>query len=914
MANTLLYSEIASSSGEQYRIDLIGDTYAGLNDDIQSYTASSVTIDGNASALLSIGLAINVIDDDSVSPNIATTVASFSYNSAANTTLINLSSGTVDANHDRVTTTNAPSFEVVSGGDPLKTTWDGEGDEILEPLKSSTTEWVFYNRNASGGTAVDYWINRYKYDPENEWYLKVQKWNGASYDLFWVGNVINDNVSWENVEQPPVTIKAIDGIGRLNDLQFDDAVDGTITTDLTLLDYINRILDYNNLEQFWGATDIYIEESIEYTAGTSIMNATNGPLENTRSRPEVFIDTQEIEEIRALSCGECLKAILELFRARIMHVDGKYVISQVRNYDSATYNYRAFYKGTTSAPDATGSRTHAKTLGGATAGKDLRTLAGSSFSYLPGLYRASTNIRKVWGARVPVNLDTYNTKVSTATGAVTKTMTLYSVLGGTANNAVFELRINPKNVSTTGASGGVPYLEIKLNLNDGTNYLRQTYGGTPKWTTTSTDRAEERFYNSTDRGVVIIKAPSFPGTSTTNYTASFTYTVKNSSSLDEYIVELVRIYLPVSTGEAQGQEVYIENPTSGFSKELVLKDLLWYDKHFNGTNVLEVRTGTSPDVWAAAGATWVGGFGTSSNFLSKLGVLEAMGVQSRPLETFSGMFEGAEYLPDKTLSYNYKTYVMNGCTFGYKMDEWSGTWFEIYKYTATFDPSERYDPKGGNEGGQSESTRQMERYTNNVSNYRELTRISGDLASGTITSINIVATGHTRIKDGDTIFLIHPYTGKAVESFEVSADVSAVATSISVTSKATSDTFPNGCYVVHNPAEVVQSAIGRFDTLVDGSGNEYISELVEVTVTTSSTLAATSDVANVTANEITVTLPTLASRRANSRKILYIINDSGGDITIDGNGSETIMGSTTAIMGNDTSFSLYPLTTDWKLI
>ena len=62
---------------------------------------------------------------------------------------------------------------------------------------------------------------------------------------------------------------------------------------------------------------------------------------------------------------------------------------------------------------------------------------------------------------------------------------------------------------------------------------------------------------------------------------------------------------------------------------------------------------------------------------------------------------------------------------------------------------------------------------------------------------------------------------------------------------------------------------------------------------------------------ITITLYTAVG---NTGRHLYIDNDSGGEITVDGNGAETIENELTQTMPTDSAMHIYSTGTEWRII
>ena len=185
-------------------------------------------------------------------------------------------------------------------------------------------------------------------------------------------------------------------------------------------------------------------------------------------------------------------------------------------------------------------------------------------------------------------------------------------------------------------------------------------------------------------------------------------------------------------------------------------------------------------------------------------------MQKRAIEMYRGPITDA-FLPTDSLSYNNKRYVFNGGSFDLINDTCGGEWIEIDAVYTGFSIADRDRvPDQGSEGDSASIWRNQEKWRNEWTQYKELTQTSAvTTATGTLTSISIDAPGHTRIKDGDTLYLVDPRTGINIHTVTVNGDVGSSDTSITVDSTALGDDVPQGAYIVHKPAEVVQAEIVR---------------------------------------------------------------------------------------------------------
>jgi hypothetical protein len=264
--------------------------------------------------------------------------------------------------------------------------WMQEGDEILEPIKSSSAELVIYQSD-DYDTAFDGFVDQLVLGEELRFKMRVYK----DSSLYWVGNIITDNCSWDNNSKPyEFVFSAVDGIGRLKEIEM--VVDDYHTTGRkTTLEHIRELLDKSDITQFWGSTDVMFKDTVNWYEDRMHTKAkTDSPLLQSGFFRNIFTKDRK-DKTKRYTYYECLEGILKMFAARIMLIDGVFRIDQVSAFEDASVDERSIQKNLTIASSPT--ITPRQTIG-----SDLRILAGGEYGYFPGLYKVkgrSNNVNSV---------------------------------------------------------------------------------------------------------------------------------------------------------------------------------------------------------------------------------------------------------------------------------------------------------------------------------------------------------------------------------------------------------------------------------------------------------------------------------------------------------------------------------------
>lgn len=746
----------------------------------------------------------------------------------------------------------------------LNITWESQGDDILEPLKASRASFTFVNDSS----AVDSFLSGLKNGKEDQFHMVIEK----ESNLYWAGVVLSDQVSWEDKGKPRLlTVTAIDGIGRLADIEFDFAEDSGSPDQSSMIKYIYEALEYNGLSQYWGASDAYFKESIQFfenqmptTGGGGSFDTNQSPLINTRCDRMLFLtdeanDTSSkavvksgkstsitVPTKRPYTCAEVISSILQLFSARILLVDGSYQIQQARNFTSGTNKVRGINKSLSIVTTATPSNRQ-------TEGTQVKRLGDGRWTYKPPIQLVKLD-------SVPYALVAQSgggiQELTPSTTPLIQEVSLGTLRGGSGSGKSMRIIIQVEGTKYNTLTS----IDIEINFQAGSYRLKSALA-TPDvitWTTTGTDRVDRKvrahqMYTSTGNLIaIVIDTPEFPWTVETGCELDIQYTLNNASSntkINIHPVEVVLLGDDLFITEVQYQVV---NPTQTDVKQFsyvidygtpILNDI---SLGITSKNTLEVYDGTN---WQFA-ATWDAGYSGDVSLIETL-CLETMSFQRYPIDILqctlkvpNDMVTGSnkEVKPHLAYYYDSQSYLFNGGTMNCNRDELSGEWIEINQdksgISAVAEDGDGWEYRGDDKIGlpkrRGGSTGDNNRGMMMTLINKTLATIDTDydVSGGAITSISIDSLDRDIYED-DVIEIVHPVTLRSMDSFTLSANATSGATSLSVGSQTPAEDLPAGCLVMFDFQKTIESGglvrgtdIVTVETTVPTSGGFGIGNVI----------------------------------------------------------------------------------------
>lgn len=730
----------------------------------------------------------------------------------------------------------------------LNITWESQGDDIMEPLKASRAAFSFINDSS----AVDSLISAIKNGEEDQFHMVIEK----ESNLYWAGVVLIDQLSWEDKPKPRVvTIQAIDGIGRLADIEFDFATNPANPAQTSMLGYIFEALEYNGLSQYWGASDAYFKESCEFyetqmptTGGTFDTN--QSPLINTRCDRFLFITdevageqvvqrglrTITIPSYRPVMCSEVLLSILQLFSCRMMMVDGSYQIQQVRNFTSGSHKVRSISKSLSIV-------SHGSPNNRQTEGAEVQRLGDGRWSYKPALQVVRLDsIPRALIAQSGGGVQ----ELTTSTTPLIQEVQIGTIRGGSGSGKSMTIRVMfdvPNRFSSLPAR-----LDLELKVECG-SYRLESNASTPDvitWTTTATDRVNRSWSYSdiaNSNGIIYvdIESPEIPFASEVNCEIAATWSTVGTWSIANFInIHPVQIQLLQDGELIQETQLQVKNPkiTAGKDPKVLSYVKEWgtplvndISLELSSVNTLEVYDGTD---WEFA-SSWDANYSSDVELIRTL-CLETMSMQRFAVDVLqctiklpTDMVAGSnkEVKPHYSYYYDSQEYVFNGGTMNCNRDELNGEWFEVNHSTSGVSISAedgdgwvyRGDDKIGlpkqNSYGQGRWNRDA--MLTLINKTLATVDTDYDVSGGAITSISIDSLDRDIYED-DVIEIVHPVTLRSMDSFTLSANATSGEISLSVVSQTPAEDLPAGCLVMFDFQKTIESGgLVRGDTIVTTS-------------------------------------------------------------------------------------------------
>jgi hypothetical protein len=781
MSEIIFESQFYSLSDHDYRVRLYGKNYVGLYAAIIGGTGNVFYVQNDWRDFLQVGQSVNfgdntggaivaayearVLADGGVFENEqclleflsdAATVVSFTYNAAQNRTEITLNiaydSQSIIQNDVTGTSSFIPTFSPVIID--LVNNYKNSDDYILSPLMTSSVDVTYGNvqedRTGVDTAFFDRFIDLYLQSNDDELRLTIEK-NESGYKLDWAGNLVMDLIQWSNENSPrEYVFRVIDGIDRIKDVEY--VGDVANLQNRKIKDVIFDVLELNGLTEFWGDSDIYLRESVEYAAIDVVgVNGSDSLIDYTYLYENLLMNKEaESKDDRVFLSGyDILYGIMEMLSCRMMHTNGHYYMQQIRNYDTITIVNRDYVKGRTYNQ---GNYTHSNT--------SMRVLAGGTFGYLYGIKQArieseNKDIMNI-GQLPPGQMHAVNF-LSGGGGQGLQILpsinqNIGDIQGGLAAGQFINVQFDINSVLIANFDADI-VVRLYVYESNGNKFLKGSDTIAPYWDTAAI--ATNKYY---EKKLVIRGNGNILKQQVKMTTPLIPYEMEGVIVAINLVMTNVRkapanntlvlflentiVSIPEQT-ENTLETLSATNPNEKFTKDLQMNNLMINEGNaavqVNNLTVDENYNGGafSPKI----GSDWDADFDVTGN-LSVLRVMEAVSIQYKPLQKYMGDFDGI-YYPFETIPYNNAVFACSGLQINYLSNEVSGEWFEVLisrvglSGTITGKDGEEYDPN------ENELLFRTAR-----ENDRGVGILEDDLSPTTgITSITIDSTGDIRIGD-----------------------------------------------------------------------------------------------------------------------------------------------------------------------
>ena len=767
----------------------------------------------------------------------------------------------------------------------VKITWDGEFDKIQEPLCPSTCEVTLLN---DGSADFNAFYNDLKTAQENEHRLVIDKWDGFTYNTFWVGVIMTDLAEMPNqyasVTTPiDFTLRATDGLTRAANIEFSlinssPYVSGGITYPQTFLKVIFDCLSYNETAAFFNNDYLRISTAWKDV----VMDLTNADptryqqrsLELIRIDRDFFFDKEFDDHGQgwtknelwkwineygnphtrlrsvddpALKVRTTLREILQILGLCIKQSNGTwYIYNKSLMTNSSLYYARYNTSGTYTGRISENLRV------------SLSTLAGGRFGSLPALKSAKAT---VYPSDVLNLVSSETTRLTGTTVSHTETLQLGTLYGGTGLRLILEYSwqtiawLNSYDVIVTMqivANDGTDDWAFKHN-HDKTGITQGT------WTNTPSDYCRIALgsvgLNDGYTGKVntnVFETPDLPFTDPCeDATIIITTTVSNSpTTIGSSALDILpfKIRLVTSEGNIGVISDYVSyNPdlTIGNSTDIEFGNLRIFD-----TGIISSKNSIQVDEYIGAGrwtksTNWDAGFDNDESLVKTI-LKEAVAFQRKPVDKYTGQFAG-EYNPHQVLSFDSDYWVFMSGTLNLYHDSIDGVWFKILHEPNGVEPpsTNKGTEKGpgfGALGFPLSDTRSYNFRTPGSDNTFfpiAKTNLSDriPITGGPYTQLDIDALIFQHLKSSDNLFLIHHNTRDIIGQVQLTADTNVSDATLDILSFTPSVDLGEGTEIALNANELFitneMRAVGNTELgYGDSTAQEYILKARTINTTT----------------------------------------------------------------------------------
>ena len=597
--------------------------------------------------------------------------------------------------HDSEWLGGAHQFECDADGFTLN--YSGETDDIISPIISSECEIGVAIRT---GQVLNY-FDALKTFQESRFRVVIYKYD-AAYNLYWVGWVMQDLVTLEDASEPYfMRLKAVDGIGRLANIEYTDTND--ITQNGLGITRSNIVI-YNCLEaigtsDLWGASDAFLETSVDWWEVTKMTYATtDDPLYLSGVDVGLFESKDDNGNTTRLTYFDVLRQEAVLWGARVYIADGRFIFEQLGNR-AATSRYVSRYDNTgvvIANPSVSDDIVVDQTSGNA-------RLAGNSWNFLPALKKVSVTYAQrflsPWYGVSVFDEDNSEETVGFIAGGSGIQFALY----GPVSYSIFSSTGEPGD----DAFGVSPVFRVQIRIEDSSNpgtyyYYNRAFNGyasaisfgTAGWSTTagyyyfdipaqSIYVGEASFYELTT-----ISTTDIPVTGTLRILMEHynTYTLSTGAvyTLAAHQTQEWRatfLFSRVDGGQepASGQVYTSTNSSTAIASNLSLDLGEVYIADGSLQTGYLVAFNSSTSTWEVTSAWRKGNSGTGVPIL-KLMTNEALAMHTQPVQRYNGvLMSNPSFQPRREFDGAY--WLFSGGKFTANFDEWDVEMFKIARST-----------------------------------------------------------------------------------------------------------------------------------------------------------------------------------------------------------------------------------------
>lgn len=153
-------------------------------------------------------------------------------------------------------------------------------------------------------------------------------------EKYWYGYILPDQFTIQDIPRTVgavLSLKAIDGIGRLKQIDYNNA--GTsYSGKATFLDHLYNILAKIGFEDFYGATDPYLISYLDWWEENHTYDTSTDPFALSRFNHQALIKVDSSGDVVYTTAYDALKELVKVWGCRFLFSDGTYKLIQVNSY------------------------------------------------------------------------------------------------------------------------------------------------------------------------------------------------------------------------------------------------------------------------------------------------------------------------------------------------------------------------------------------------------------------------------------------------------------------------------------------------------------------------------------------------------------------------------------------------------
>ena len=173
---------------------------------------------------------------------------------------------------------------------------------------------------------------------EGRFYMILKEWNGSSWDWYWWGQVVTDNIKEPDKWPSQIELTAIDGLGLLQNVNYNPLAGGLFSGLDTFGEIIAKLIYRVKQGEEMRGTDHFIKLATNWY-NAAMDNTDRDPMTYTAIRQEAFWQEEDREgqtTFRPSKGNDVADAVFFGWNARIMLAKGYYHVEQVPLYGSDT--------------------------------------------------------------------------------------------------------------------------------------------------------------------------------------------------------------------------------------------------------------------------------------------------------------------------------------------------------------------------------------------------------------------------------------------------------------------------------------------------------------------------------------------------------------------------------------------------